>query len=48
VSAAWDFLWSRERKRRAAFNVFGLELILKQDLEGTREFFDTFFRLPES
>ncbi|GAQ89563.1 lycopene epsilon cyclase [Klebsormidium nitens] len=45
--AAWDGLWSRERKRQSAFNVFGLELILRQDLDGTREFFDTFFRLPE-
>ncbi|CAM6125607.1 unnamed protein product [Calypogeia fissa] len=45
--AAWDALWPQERKRQRAFFLFGLELILQLDLEGIREFFATFFDLPE-
>ncbi|KAF5207577.1 Lycopene epsilon-cyclase [Thalictrum thalictroides] len=43
---AWNTLWPKERKRQRAFFLFGLELILQLDIEGTRTFFHTFFRLP--
>lgn len=45
--AAWNALWPRERKRQRAFFLFGLELILQLDTAGVRDFFCTFFQLPE-
>lgn len=45
--AAWNVLWSGERKRQRAFFLFGLELILQLDTPGIKDFFVTFFRLPE-
>ncbi|KAK9275977.1 hypothetical protein L1049_023253 [Liquidambar formosana] len=47
MQAAWNALWPQERKRQRAFFLFGLALILQLDIEGTRTFFHTFFRLPE-
>ncbi|KAL3682046.1 hypothetical protein R1sor_000068 [Riccia sorocarpa] len=44
---AWNALWPMERKRQRAFFMFGLELILQQDHVGIREFFGTFFELPD-
>lgn len=44
---AWNVLWSSERKRQRAFFQFGLELILQLDTPGIKDFFVTFFRLPE-
>ncbi|KAK1313247.1 hypothetical protein QJS10_CPA06g01021 [Acorus calamus] len=44
---AWRTLWPQERKRQRAFFLFGLALILELDIEGIREFFHTFFRLPD-
>ncbi|MFS7916614.1 putative lycopene epsilon-cyclase [Helianthus anomalus] len=43
---AWETLWPLERKRQRAFFLFGLALIVQMDIEGTRTFFRTFFRLP--
>nr|AAK07431.1 lycopene epsilon-cyclase [Adonis aestivalis var. palaestina] len=43
---AWSSLWPKERKRQRAFFLFGLELIVQLDIEATRTFFRTFFRLP--
>nr|BAS69437.1 lycopene epsilon-cyclase [Rhododendron japonicum f. flavum] len=43
---AWNTLWPQGRKRQRAFFLFGLALILQLDIEGIREFFHTFFRLP--
>ncbi|XP_058084929.1 lycopene epsilon cyclase, chloroplastic [Magnolia sinica] len=43
---AWKTLWPQERKRQRSFFLFGLALILQLDIEGIREFFNTFFRLP--
>ncbi|KAK4746993.1 hypothetical protein SAY87_026030 [Trapa incisa] len=43
---AWKTLWPQERKRQRAFFLFGLALIVQLDIEGTRTFFNTFFRLP--
>ncbi|XP_057841229.1 lycopene epsilon cyclase, chloroplastic [Cryptomeria japonica] len=44
---AWETLWPQERKRQRAFFLFGLELILQLNIDGTRMFFETFFQLPE-
>lgn len=44
---AWNVLWSGERKRQRAFFLFGLELILQLDTPGIKDFFVTFFQLPE-
>ncbi|KAL7593496.1 lycopene epsilon cyclase, chloroplastic [Lactuca sativa] len=44
---AWETLWPLERKRQRAFFLFGLSHIVLMDLEGTRTFFRTFFRLPK-
>lgn len=46
VNSAWETLWPLERKRQRAFFLFGLALIVQMDIEGTRTFFRTFFRLP--
>lgn len=43
---AWRSLWPQERKRQRSFFLFGLALLLELDIEGTRTFFQTFFRLP--
>lgn len=45
--SAWNCLWSPERKRQRAFMLFGLELIVQLDSRSMRDFFSTFFRLPE-
>ncbi|KVI01144.1 Lycopene cyclase, beta/epsilon [Cynara cardunculus var. scolymus] len=45
-ATAWETLWPLERKRQRAFFLFGLALIVQLDIEGTRTFFRTFFRLP--
>ncbi|KAM7260456.1 hypothetical protein ACFE04_016197 [Oxalis oulophora] len=44
---AWNTLWPQERKRQRAFFLFGLALIVQLDIDGTREFFKTFFRVPK-
>uniref|UniRef100_A0A0C9S457 TSA: Wollemia nobilis Ref_Wollemi_Transcript_26097_1976 transcribed RNA sequence n=1 Tax=Wollemia nobilis TaxID=56998 RepID=A0A0C9S457_9CONI len=44
---AWETLWPQERKRQRAFFLFGLELIVQLNIDGTRMFFETFFQLPE-
>jgi len=43
----WESLWSEEKKKRMAFNVFGMELLTQLDLKLTKEFFLAFFKLPE-
>ncbi|CAD7704594.1 unnamed protein product [Ostreobium quekettii] len=43
----WDTLWSQEKRKQAAFHVFGMELLVKLDLASINNFFKTFFRLPE-
>ncbi|CAG9463940.1 unnamed protein product [Pedinophyceae sp. YPF-701] len=46
ATAAWEELWSQERRRRMAFNVFGMELLTELDLDMTNKFFLAFFSLP--
>ncbi|KAK8960534.1 hypothetical protein KSP40_PGU008761 [Platanthera guangdongensis] len=46
VSArVWKDLWPIERRRQREFFCFGMDVLLKLDLEGTRRFFDAFFNL---
>ncbi|KAK6163601.1 hypothetical protein DH2020_000465 [Rehmannia glutinosa] len=42
---AWNSLWPVERRRSREFYNFGMETLLKLDLNGTRRFFDAFFEL---
>lgn len=46
AAAVWEALWSQEKRRQAAFHVFGMELLCQLDLAATNAFFRTFFRLP--
>lgn len=42
----WEALWNAEKRRQAAFHVFGMELLCKLDVKNTSDFFTTFFGLP--
>lgn len=41
----WKELWPIERRRQREFFCFGMDILLKLDLQGTRRFFDAFFDL---
>uniref|UniRef100_A0A0E0CH36 lycopene beta-cyclase n=1 Tax=Oryza meridionalis TaxID=40149 RepID=A0A0E0CH36_9ORYZ len=41
----WRELWPAERRRQREFFCFGMDILLKLDLDGTRRFFDAFFDL---
>ncbi|KAI3450729.1 hypothetical protein Pfo_007394 [Paulownia fortunei] len=41
----WNGLWPMERRCTREFYSFGMETLLKLDLNGTRRFFDAFFEL---
>lgn len=41
----WKDIWPIERRRQREFFCFGMDILLKLDLEGTRRFFDAFFDL---
>lgn len=41
----WKDLWPIERRRQREFFCFGMDILLKLDLPGTRRFFDAFFDL---
>lgn len=41
----WGDLWPIERRRQREFFCFGMDILLKLDLPGTRRFFDAFFDL---
>ncbi|KAI8474141.1 MAG: lycopene cyclase protein-domain-containing protein [Monoraphidium minutum] len=45
-AAVWAALWPAERRRQAAFHLFGMELLTQLDLGATNDFFRTFFSLP--
>lgn len=47
AQAAWQALWTPEKRRQAAFHVFGMELLCKLPLSATNQFFATFFKLPD-
>ncbi|XP_057541348.1 lycopene beta cyclase, chloroplastic/chromoplastic [Amaranthus tricolor] len=41
----WKDLWPIERRQQREFFCFGMDILLKLDLPGTRRFFDAFFDL---
>lgn len=41
----WKDLWPIERRRQREFFCFGMDILLKLDLQGTRRFFNAFFDL---
>ncbi|OIW21681.1 hypothetical protein TanjilG_07841 [Lupinus angustifolius] len=41
----WNSLWTSERRLNREFYTFGMETLLKLDLNGSRSFFDAFFDL---
>jgi lycopene beta-cyclase len=43
----WQSIWPSERLRQREFMTFGMEVILKLDLEQTRQFFSAFFALSD-
>lgn len=43
--AVWRDLWPMDRRRQREFFCFGMDILLKLDLEGTRRFFNAFFDL---
>ncbi|CAL9126568.1 unnamed protein product [Musa textilis] len=44
-SQVWKDLWPIERRRQRQFFCFGMDVLLKLDLQATRRFFDAFFDL---
>ncbi|MED6193182.1 Lycopene beta cyclase, chloroplastic [Stylosanthes scabra] len=44
-SQVWKDLWPIQRRRQREFFCFGMDILLKLDLPGTRRFFDAFFDL---
>lgn len=44
-AGVWKDLWPIERRRQREFFCFGMDILLKLDLPGTRKFFDAFFDL---
>ncbi|XP_042481530.1 lycopene beta cyclase, chloroplastic/chromoplastic-like [Macadamia integrifolia] len=45
TAEVWKDLWPIERRRQREFFCFGMDILLKLDLPGTRRFFDAFFDL---
>jgi hypothetical protein len=45
AAAVWRSAWPVERLRQRAFFCFGMDVLLKLNLEETREFFAAFFSL---
>lgn len=44
-SEVWKDLWPIQRRRQREFFCFGMDILLKLDLQGTRRFFNAFFDL---
>ncbi len=42
-----DAIWSSDRRRTRALHEFGLDVLLRLDADGLRDFFETFFALPD-
>jgi lycopene beta-cyclase len=47
AAAVWAAMWPPARVRQREFFDFGMEVLLKLDLEETREFFSAFFSLSD-
>ncbi|MCB9730104.1 MAG: lycopene cyclase family protein [Deltaproteobacteria bacterium] len=48
ASAGWDAVWPAGERRLHAFYALGRDLLMGLDAEGTRDFFEAFFSLPEA
>ncbi|HEX8675315.1 MAG TPA: lycopene cyclase family protein [Longimicrobium sp.] len=48
TAAAWDAIWPADRRRRFALFRFGMEQLVRMNGTAAREFFDTFFALPDA
>lgn len=46
AAEVWRELWTDEKRRQAAFHVFGMELLCTLGISSTCDFFLTFFNLP--
>lgn len=42
----WQSIWPENDLRMRTFMCFGMETLMQLDVDGTRQFFDTFFDLP--
>eukprot|EP00873_Tetraselmis_striata_P010501 jgi/Tetstr1/430765/TSEL_020550.t1 len=47
AAEVWASLWPQERLQQREFFCFGQDVLLKLDLQGTRDFFDSFFTLND-
>lgn len=45
AAEVWKELWPTDRRRQREFFCFGMDVLLKLDLQGTRRFFNAFFDL---
>jgi lycopene beta-cyclase len=48
TAAAWDATWPADRRRRFALFRFGMEQLVRMNGTTAREFFDSFFALPDA
>ena len=47
AEVVWKSIWSESDLRMRTFMCFGMETLMELDINGTRQFFDTFFDLPK-
>jgi len=47
AATIWQTLWPENDLRMRTFMCFGMETLMQLDVNGTRQFFDTFFDLPK-
>jgi len=47
AATIWSKLWPEDDLRMRTFMCFGMETLMQLDVNGTRQFFDTFFDLPK-
>ena len=47
TSRIWKAIWPKQRLRQREFFTFGMDVLLKLDLQETRQFFSAFFGLSD-
>ena len=47
AALVWSSIWPENDLRMRTFMCFGMETLMQLDIDGTRQFFDTFFDLPK-
>ena len=47
AESVWNAIWPENDLRMRTFMCFGMETLMELDINGTRQFFDTFFDLPK-